>query len=117
MLEIIFGIIAGIVTGLGVGGGTILILLLSLFLNFDQHAAQATNLMFFIPTAISAIIINIKQKNVDYSIARTVIVFGIIGSAIGSFVAQNIDSSNLRKLFAVFILFIAFYEIYGLYKE
>ena len=49
---------------MGMGGGTILILLLSLFMGVDQHIAQATNLVFFIPTAIGAIVIGIKNKNV-----------------------------------------------------
>ena len=62
LLAIIFGIISGIVTGLGMGGGTILILLLSLFMEMEQHIAQATNLIFFIPTSLAAIVINLKQK-------------------------------------------------------
>ena len=48
------------------GGGTILILCLSLFLGIEQHVAQATNLVFFIPTSIVAIITNIKHKNIDF---------------------------------------------------
>ena len=63
MLAILFGFIAGMVTGLGMGGGTILILLLSVFMGLEQHIAQATNLIFFIPTSLSAIFINLKQKN------------------------------------------------------
>lgn len=116
-MPVIFGIIAGIVTGLGMGGGTILILLLSLFMNLEQHIAQATNLVFFVPTALSAIIINAKQKNIDYKLAMTVIVFGIIGAVIGTIISESISSNNLRKYFAIFILLIAFYEIYKLYKE
>lgn len=116
-MPVIFGIVAGIVTGLGMGGGTILILLLSLFMNLEQHIAQATNLVFFVPTALSAIIINVKQKNIDYKLAITVIVFGIIGAVIGAIISESISSNNLRKYFAIFILLIAFYEIYKLYKE
>ena len=116
-MPVIFGIVAGIVTGLGMGGGTILILLLSLFMNLEQHIAQATNLVFFVPTALSAIIINAKQKNIDYKLAMTVIVFGIIGAVIGAIISESISSNNLRKYFAIFILLIAFYEIYKLYKE
>ena len=116
-MPIIFGIISGIVTGLAMGGGTILILLLSLFMNLEQHIAQATNLVFFVPTALAAIIINIKQKNIDYKLAKIVIIFGIIGSVIGAIISQSISSENLKKYFAIFILLIAFYEIYKLYKE
>ena len=116
MIAILFGIISGIITGLGVGGGAILILLLSLFFNLEQHTAQAINLVFFIPTAISAIIINAKHKNIDYKLASTIIIFGIIGAAIGAIVAQQINSYYLRKIFAVFILIIAAKEIFEIYK-
>jgi len=116
-MAIIFGIISGIVTGLGMGGGTILILLLSLFMNLEQHIAQATNLVFFVPTALAAIIINIKQKNVDYKLTGIITICGIIGAIIGAMISESISSNNLRKYFAVFIVLIAAYEIYKLYKE
>ena len=117
MLGVIFGLIAGIVTGLGMGGGTILILLLSLFMGLEQHIAQATNLVFFIPTSIAAIITNLKQKNVDLKLAISISFFGIIGAIIGAIISDNISSEHLRKYFAIFILIIALHEIYELYKE
>lgn len=46
MLEFFTGIISGTVSGTGMGGGTILILILSVFMGIDQHIAQATNLVF-----------------------------------------------------------------------
>ena len=117
MLAIVFGIISGIVTGLGMGGGTILILLLSLFMNMEQHIAQATNLIFFIPTSLSAILINLKQKNVDKRLAITISIYGIIGAVVGAKISENINSQNLRKYFAIFILIIAIHEVYKFYKE
>lgn len=117
MLEIVFGLISGIVTGLGMGGGTVLILLLSMFMNLEQHIAQATNLVFFIPTAIAAIITNLRQKNVDIKLAINISIFGIIGAIIGSFISSIFSSNLLKKSFALFILFIAFHEVYVLYKE
>lgn len=117
MLKIVFGIIAGIVTGLGMGGGTILILLLSVFMGLEQHIAQATNLVFFIPTSIAAILTNLKQKNVDLKLAINISFFGIIGAIIGSILSNNISSENLRKYFAIFILIIALHEVYEFYKE
>ena len=116
-MEIIFGIISGIVTGLGMGGGTVLILLLSLFMGLEQHISQATNLVFFIPTAIATIVTNLKQKNVDLKLAINISLFGIIGAMIGSIISNNIDSNNLKKYFAIFILIIALHEIYELYRE
>lgn len=117
MLGVIFGVISGIVTGLGMGGGTVLILLLSLFMGLEQHIAQATNLVFFIPTSLAAILTNLKQKNVDLKLAISISSFGIIGAIIGSIISDSISSENLKKYFAIFILIIAFHEIYELYKE
>ncbi|MBO5413888.1 MAG: TSUP family transporter [Clostridia bacterium] len=115
-MYIIFGIIAGIVTGMGMGGGTVLILLLSMFAGLDQHIAQATNLVYFVPTSISTIFINIKQKNLDVKLAVKISIFGIIGAIIGAIIADKIPSTNLRKYFAVFIFIIGLYEVYQLYK-
>lgn len=98
------------------GGGTILILLLSIFMGLDQHVAQATNLVFFIPTAISAISIGIKNKNVQWKLAIPIIASGIIGAAISSSISTHMNVEILRKLFGVFLLLIAIYEIYSWHK-
>ena len=68
MLQILIGGLSGIFSGIGMGGGTILIFLLTTFAGLEQHIAQATNLIYFIPTAISAIIVNYKNKNGENSI-------------------------------------------------
>lgn len=117
MLDILFGFIAGTVSGLGMGGGTILILLLSLFLNVNQHVAQATNLVFFIPTSVAAILMNLKYKKINFKVATIVILFGIIGAILGALISSNIDSSLLKKIFGMFILIIGIKEIIVLYKE
>ena len=84
MKEIVFGIISGIVAALGMGGGTILILLLNLFSNMNQHLIQGTNLLFFIPTSIVAIYMNIKGESIDYKLSKAIIISGVIGAIIGS---------------------------------
>lgn len=80
MLNILIGIISGIVSGMGMGGGTILILCLSLFLGKDQHIAQGANLVFFVPTSIVAIIMNIKNKLIKWKTGITVSICGVIRS-------------------------------------
>ena len=62
ILEILTGFLSGIISGMGIGGGTILIPALSLFLNINQHTAQGVNLLFFIPTAIVALFIHKKKR-------------------------------------------------------
>lgn len=98
------------------GGGTILILLLSLFLKLDQHIAQATNLVFFIPTAIASIFVNFKNKNILGRQAVPIIVAGMIGASISAFIGSQMQVTALKKLFGIFLLIIAIYEIVSWYK-
>lgn len=117
MLETLIGFISGIVSGTGMGGGTILILCLSIFLEINQKTAQATNLIFFIPTSIAAIYINMKQKNINIKLAKQIIFWGIIGTIIGALIAQKINVTVLKKMFGIFLTIIAIHEIYLLIKE
>ena len=117
MAEIIIGLVSGIVSGTGMGGGTILIFLLTTFIGLEQHIAQATNLIYFIPTAISAIIVNFKNKNIDTKLAIFVSIGGALGAIIGANISVNIDVQKLRKLFGIFLLTIVIHEIYTLFKE
>lgn len=116
MKEILIGLISGIVSGTGMGGGTILILCLSVLLGINQKIAQATNLIFFIPTSISAIYINSKQKNINFKTSKIIIIFGIIGATIGATIAKNIDTKLLKKFFGIFLAFIAIHEVYEIFK-
>lgn len=117
MKEIIIGIVSGIVSGTGMGGGTILIFLLTFMCGIEQHIAQATNLIFFIPTSIVAIIVNIKNKNIKFKIATIISIFGILGAIVGANISINTDVNRLRKFFGIFLAVIAINEIYNIIKE
>ena len=116
MIEILIGIVSGIIGGLGMGGGTVLILLLSLFLDIEQHIAQTSNIVFFVPTAISAIIVSIKNKNINFKIAIPICLWGLIGAFVGAYISMKMDVNLLRKCFGVFLIFIAIYQTYE-YKK
>lgn len=116
-MEFLISIVSGIVSGTGMGGGTILIFGLVFILGIDQHIAQATNLIFFIPTSISAIIVNLKNKNINIKNALTVSIAGVIGSFIGAKFAINTDVKNLKKYFGYFLAIIALHEIYTLFVK
>lgn len=117
MKEIIIGIISGIVASLGMGGGTILILLLTLINKMEQHLVQGTNLLFFIPTSIVSIYINVKNKKIDYKISRIIIIFGIFGAIIGSVLSFKINSKILKKYFGIFLIIISIFEIYSFFTQ
>lgn len=99
MWEILTGIISGTISGTGMGGGTILILVLSIFLGVEQHTAQATNLVFFVPTSISAIIISIKSKLIEWKIGITIALAGIVGAIIRSQHIESTRSKSTKKIF------------------
>ena len=121
MSEILIGMFSGIFSGIGMGGGTILIpaliFLLTTFIGLEQHIAQATNLIYFIPTAISAIIVNFKNKNIDTKLAIFVSIGGALGAIIGANISVNIGVQKLRRLFGIFLVIIVIHEIYTLFKE
>ena len=116
-MEIVYGIIAGIITALGMGGGTILILLLNLFTSLEEHEIQGINLVFFIPTAIVACIINKKRNMIELNVSKWIIIFGIIGAFLGSWMSFKINSENLKKCFGIFLILIAIYEIYKIFLQ
>ena len=117
MIYIFIGAISGMFTGLGLGGGSVLILFLTLFANVPQHISQATNIIFFIPSAIISILINLKHKNIKFKKAYLVIVFGILGSILGATIASRLNVFYLRKLFGVFLILISIIEFFSFFKS
>ena len=117
MIEILIGTISGLISAMGMGGGTVLILCLTLFLGYEQHVAQASNLIFFISTSLVAIYIYLKNKMIDYKLAITVAVSGVIGAIIGAFISIQMNSIVLRRYFGAFLGLIAINEIYSYIKK
>ena len=83
----------------------------------EQHIAQGINLVFFIPTCIVTIIINLKNKNIQKNTAIIIIIFGIIGAIIGAKISVEINVKELRKFFGYFLIIIAIFEIISLIKS
>ena len=86
-------------------------------MNTDQKMAQYINLIYFIPTSIISIIIFAKQKLIDFRLAITISLFGICGSIVGSMISLHINTKKKKKIFAVFLMAIAIYEIISWYKK
>jgi len=115
VLLILFGIFGGILGGMGMGGGTLLIPLLTLGLEISQHTAQAINLIAFLPMSIVAIIIHCKNKLINFKIAIPIIIAGILSSICGSILANNIQSQNLSIWFGIFLIIIGVLQILSLW--
>lgn len=109
----IIGLTAGIISGMGIGGGTILIPALDIFFNIEQQIAQSINLIYFIPTAICAVIIHIKNKNIEKKFFWKIIFTAIVGSFLGSLIAIKIKATVLKKIFGLFLLVIGIIELFS----
>ena len=110
---IIAGAVSGIISGMGIGGGIILIPVLTIFLGFDQKIAQGITLLYFIPTAVFALVIHIKNKTIDFKIALKLISTGIIGAGVGAYCMQYVSAQMLSKIFSVFLLTVGCYQIFS----
>ena len=100
------------ISGMGIGGGAILIPALTILLSVSQKVAQGINLVYFIPTAICALFVHIKKKNVEIKTSLIIGLSGIIGSVSGAFITSYLNSDILRRLFGIFLFGIGIYEIY-----
>ena len=100
VLLILAGIVGGIIGGMGMGGGTLLIPILTIFLDVPQKNAQAINLVAFIPMAVN----NIKRKGIDYKSVLLVAAPALITSVISALLVKKISSKALSIGFAMFLI-------------
>lgn len=111
------GIMSGILASMGLGGGGILIIYLTIFAGIEQTVAQGINLVFFIPISIVAIIIYYKKKLISWKIAITASIFGIIGAISGALLSSVIDSSILSKIFGGLLFVIGLNQLFSRKKS
>lgn len=112
MKLIIIGFFSGIISGMGIGGGTILIPSLVLFQGLDQLQAQGINLIVFIPIGIIALITHKKEGNIDSKYNKKIIIGGLVGAIIGSVIALRLNPDRLRKYFGIFLAIIGLFEFF-----
>lgn len=108
---LILSIALGFLSGLGVGGGSLLILWLTLVLNFEQNIARSINLLFFIPCAIITTLFRWRQGSLDIKSTIPAIIFGCISAGIFSILSKIVDIAILKKIFGVLLLCIGLKEI------
>lgn len=108
--------IGAVLSALGMGGGGVLLIYLTVFRDMEQFTAQGINLTFFIPVAAVSLAIHIKNRLVDFKLAALLIPGGLIGVYAGTRLADTLSDSFLRRLFAGFLLFIGLREAYNAYR-
>jgi uncharacterized protein len=106
----LLGLCMGVISGLGLGGGKILIPALVLFMSVNQAEAQGATLLSFVPIAVVAVVTHMREKNIDWSLVGWVIVGGVIGSMIGSMIAMKLSLNILRSMFGIFLIVLGIFE-------
>lgn len=104
--------LGGIIGGMGMGGGTLLIPLLTLAAGVEQHLAQAINLMSFVPMSIVALIIHKKNGYVDVKRAVPIMLFALAGAIGGSFLAKYAGGYELRASYGAFLIALGLVQMY-----
>ena len=98
---------------MGMGGGGILILCLTMFAGIEQTTAQGVNLLLFIPTALLALIPYIRQKLICRQAILPAVLSGIVGSLLGVWLSGTMNPELLQKLFGGLLLLIGLREIFS----
>ena len=109
-LLILFGLLAGIIGGMGMGGGTVLVPLLS-FLDLSQKTIQAINLISFLPMCCVALGFHAKNKLIDAKHVWWLIIPAIVMAVVGALFADKANNKVLRLSFAVFLIAVGVWQL------
>lgn len=107
------GLFSGIIGGMGLGGGAVLIIYLTVFQNSEQLRAQGINLLFFIPIAVTAVIIYSFKKQIKWHVTIPIAIGGVLGAAGGFFLTDIIGGNFTSKLFGGFLILLGLKEIFS----
>lgn len=112
---LIVGTLLGFLSGLGIGGGSLLILWLTMVLHTDPLTARSINLLFFIPSALVACALRIKQGNLKIKPLLPAMIAGCAAAAVFSWISTVLDVAILRKLFGIVLVAAGLRELF--YRE
>jgi len=117
ILYAIAGVLFGIIGGMGMGGGIILIPVLTLLLGESQHMAQALNLAAFLPMSAAALFLHIRGGRVNVRYALKMALFGGASALAGAFLANLLNEELLKKFFGGFLILLALFRIRKKYRK
>ena len=110
--SILAGLVCGVLSGFGIGGGSLLMVWMTAVLSMEQQTAQGINLLYFLPTAAAALLFHIKNRQVNFRAVWPAALWGCLFAAGGAFLAQAVAPTLLRKLFGGFLLLVGITELF-----
>ena len=112
-LAFLAGLLCGVLSGFGIGGGTLLVLYMTLWGGVEQRAAQGINLLFFLPTAACALLLHCKNRLVDWRAAIPAALGGSAAAAAAAWLAGRMETGLLGKLFGGFLILVGLRELFS----
>ena len=109
---VVVGTLLGFLSGLGVGGGSLLVVWLTAVLAAEPRLAQGMNLLFFLPAALCACFFHIRRKKLPWSLVLPAAGAGCLTAALGAFLAGRMDTDLLRRLFGGLLLLTGLSELF-----
>lgn len=110
ILKVIASFASGTITGMGLGGGMILIPIL-IMLDIPQKEAQVINLMCYIPISLIISLINAKKEFVNRNLFLNLLIYAVIGGIIGALLAINLKVGILKSALGIIMIIIGIMEI------
>ena len=111
MVNTFVGAVLGFLSGLGVGGGSLLLLWLTLVAGVSQETARVMNLQFFLPCAIVATAFRWKQSKPNWKLILPAAAAGVLGAALGNYLGPSLDRDLLKKAFGILFLLTGLREL------
>ena len=108
---ILIGTLLGFLSGIGVGGGSLLIIWLTTILGMDPQTARTINLMFFVPSALIATFMRWKHNPQEWKTILPGILAGCTAAIITTIISRNIDTDHLKKLFGILLIAVGIKEV------
>lgn len=106
------GFLCGIISGFGIGGGSLLMVWMTAIAALDQRTAQGINLLYFIPTSIAALLFHIKNKMIYWKAVVPAVILGSTTALLAAWIASTIDVTILKKLFGGFLCIVGIREFF-----
>lgn len=106
------GLFSGVLGAMGLGGGAVLIIYLTLFTNTEQLSAQGINLLFFIPIALLAVIIYSAKRKIRWRIVIPLSLWGVLGATTGIMLTKYLGGNLTSKLFGGLLILMGLFEIF-----
>ena len=117
LFPLLAGAATGVLSGFGVGGGTLLLVYMTVFAGLDQHLAQGINLLYFLPAGLMALPAHWKNGYVAKPVLLPAIGAGLALAALAAWAATALDVEILRKCFGAFLIIVGAMELFGKARE